>query len=176
MFRTKTHQLTTLAITLVLAGATVAAAPLDGHPRAAERLDMRMARMAERLDLSDAQREEIRALLEDHHSAADASRAQLREQIDAVLTAQQRARWDDRRRARMEARIERMVARLDLTDAQCDQVAAILAQKQRDPGMTRTEVRERLAAVLTDEQQAQLRGMREARRAAGPGERMGRGW
>ncbi|MBK1630399.1 hypothetical protein CKO31_06485 [Thiohalocapsa halophila] len=96
MLNAKT-QLTALAIAIALAGGAATAAPLEGHPRAEQRLDMRMERMAERLDLSAAQRTEIRAILDDHHQAADMHRARLREQIDAVLTAEQRMRRDEQR-------------------------------------------------------------------------------
>ena len=90
-------QLTALAIAIALAGGAATAAPLEGHPRAEQRLDMRMERMAERLDLSAAQRTEIRTILDDHHQAADMDRTRLRERIDAVLTAEQRLRRDEQR-------------------------------------------------------------------------------
>jgi protein CpxP len=84
-----------LACVLATGAAGALAAPLGAHPLAADRIEMRLERMAERLDLTDAQQEEIRALLDEHHQAADLERAQLREQIDAVLTHEQRALRDE---------------------------------------------------------------------------------
>lgn len=163
-------QLTTLALTLALAGGAVAA-PLDEHPVAAERVDARLARLTERLDLSEAQQVEIRALLDAHHQAADRERARLREQIDAVLTEAQRARRADGDRTMVERRLARMAERLDLSDAQRTEVAAILAEHRNAPGMSREALRERMAAVLTASQRGRLRDLlsRPGRRPGGAG-------
>lgn len=160
MLQAKTPIAIALACVLGSGAAAALAAPFGGHPLAADRVEMRLERMSGQLDLTEAQQEEIRALIEQHHEAADLERAQLREQIDAVLTDEQRALRDDRMQSRMERRLERMADRLDLTDAQRTEVQAIMAEKRANPALSRTELRERMAAVLTDEQREQLGRMR----------------
>jgi len=151
------------ALVSILAAGTTAtlAEPLGDHPRAAERVDMRLERMAERLDLTDAQQQQIRAILEKQHAAADAERLEGRKRIDAVLTPEQRALRDEQRESRMERRLDRMAERLDLSDAQREELRAILAERRSNPELSRAELRERMAAVLTPEQIAQLDTPRE---------------
>jgi protein CpxP len=98
----------------------------------------------------------------------------VREQIDAVLTEEQKALRDEQREARMEKRLDRMTKRLDLTDEQRAQVQTIMEEKQAAPGLTREDMRERIAAVLTEEQLDTLAQMRE-RRGGGP-RPSGRAW
>lgn len=161
-----------VALSAAVAGAAVAG-PRGDDPFAPDRVDAHLERMTERLDLSDAQIEDIRAMLDTHHEAADRERAQLREQIDTVLTDEQRALRDERKQAGMERRLERMAGKLDLTDAQRDEVQAIMEEKRTNPQLTRAEIRERVAAVLTDEQRDQLAQMR-GRHSGGPGRDGGR--
>jgi Spy/CpxP family protein refolding chaperone len=156
MLKAKMPIAAALACVLATIAPGALAEPFGDHPLAAERLEKGLARMAERLDLTDAQQEEIRAILDAHHAAVDLERARLREQMDAVLTDEQRALRDERMQGRMERRLEGLADRLDLTDEQREQMQAIMAQKRTDPGLTRTEVRERMAAVLTDEQRKRL--------------------
>jgi Spy/CpxP family protein refolding chaperone len=160
MLQAKTPIAIALACVLGTGAAAALAAPPGGHPLAADRVDMRLERMSGQLDLTEAQQAEIRALIDAHHDAADLDRAALREQIDAVLTDEQRALRDDRMQSRMEQRLERMADRLDLTDAQRAEVQAIMDEQRANPALSRTELRERMAAVLTDEQREQLGRMR----------------
>ncbi len=170
MFKTETLPLAALGLALCL-GSTAGIAlaePLDGHPRGAARVDARLERMTEQLDLTEPQRDEIRALRDEHHQAADQDRAVLREQIDAVLTDTQRERRDELRTGRMDRRLDRLAERLDLSDAQRDEIRAIMDAKRSDPDRDRAAVRDEIAAVLTDAQRAELRDRRGPGRG-GPG-------
>ncbi|MGD8275454.1 MAG: hypothetical protein PVJ30_05795 [Thiohalocapsa sp.] len=166
MFQTKTPAAAVLTVMLATAAGTVLAAPLGGHPRATERVNERLERMTEQLDLSAAQQEEIRALLDAHHQAADGARAELRERVDAVLTAEQRQQRDAQRQARIERRLERLADRLALSNSQREEVVEIFAQKRADPDMTPAQLHDALAAVLTDDQRSRLESLRERH---GPG-------
>jgi protein CpxP len=150
-----------LAAALACVLAAGATAALAGPPFGAERADRHLERMTEQLDLTDAQQAEIRAMLDAHQQSADADRAQLREQIDTVLTDEQRALRDQQMEDRMARRLDRMADRLDLTDAQREEMQAIMAEKRENPSLTRAELREQMAAVLTDEQRDQLTRMRD---------------
>jgi periplasmic protein CpxP/Spy len=174
MFKTDTLPLAALGLALCL-GTTAGSAlaePLDGHPRGAGRVDAHLERMTEQLDLTETQREDIRALLDEHHRAADQDRALLREQIDAVLTDAQRERRDGLRTEHMSRRLDRLAERLDLSDAQRAEVRAIMDARRADPDMDRADVHEQIAEVLTDAQRAALRELRGPGRG-GPGGRDG---
>jgi protein CpxP len=163
-----------LAVALTLGGvATVTLAKPpgfgpDGPMSGPDRVESRLERMSEHLDLTPAQREEIRAILEAQAETARRDRAAVRAEIERVLTDEQRALRDTQRQARMERRLDRMADRLDLTEAQRGEVRSILLEQAADPALSRVELRERVAAVLTDEQREQMSRMR-GRRDGGPG-------
>jgi Spy/CpxP family protein refolding chaperone len=156
-----------LLLTAALAGSTTAAmaGPPAGHPLAGGFVDAHLARMTEQLSLSDSQQAEIRAILDEQHQQCDRERQAMRERIDAVLTPEQIALRDQALAQRMERRLDRMAERLDLSAAQRDEMSALLQEKRANPQITRSEMRERIAAILTDEQRAQLRDGRRG----GPG-------
>lgn len=143
------------------------------------------------LDLSDAQRAQIRQIMQEaraHRGEGDprARRAQIHERIQAVLTPAQRQRAQelraDRQRAHLERRVSRMTERLSLSAQQQQQVRSILQnaamqrralreQAENDPHSARSAMRElqertqaSVRSVLTPAQQAQLDQLR-ARRA-----------
>lgn len=94
----------------------------------------RHRQVLEQLDLSDAQRAQIESI-----------RSESREQMRAVLSAEQQALLDSR-----ESEGRRVWRQLDLSDPQREEIRSIREA-------TRTEVR----SVLTEEQQAQLEELRE---------------
>ncbi len=167
-----------LACVLATGAAGALARPPGGHSLGADRADMHLERMAERLDLTEAQQDEIRAILAEHHEATGAERARLRQHIDAVLTDEQRSLRDQQMQSGLERRLDRMAERLDLTDAQREEMRAIMAEKHTNPELTPKDLRERMAAVLTDEQREQLTQTRHRHRGGeghGPGPALGWG-
>lgn len=157
-----------LVIAAALIAGTVSAAPFGRHGDAAARVDARIESMTEQLDLTEAQQEQIRALIAEHHASLERSREQMRAQIDGVLTASQRETRDQLQSKRMDRRLDRMSARLDLSDDQREAIRAIFEERRTNPDLTRSEIRERIDAVLSAEQREALAQVRERRRP-GPG-------
>lgn len=172
MFSNNTAATAILTLALVTGGVAVLAGPPGAGPQGAGRPDDPLTRMTEQLDLSEAQQQEIRGLLEAHRESADRDRAALQERIDGVLTAEQREAREARQQRRMERRLDRMAERLDLDETQQEQVATVFAQKREDPQMSRAEVHDALATVLTEDQLERLEAMRGRR---GPGRHGGHG-
>ena len=92
----------------------------------------RRGRLMEELNLTEAQSEQIEAI-----------HADSRDQIQDVLTAQQRAELNNSEQPR------RAFRDLDLTEEQREEIQSI-----------REESREDISAVLTDEQRAQIQELR----------------
>jgi len=128
--------------------------------------------MSQRLDLSETQQAEIATLLEQQQQARAAERQAWREQVDAILTDEQRQIRDAQMEERMDRRISRMKQRLDLTADQAAQMRELFAENRANPGLTRSEKRERVAAVLSEDQLVQLEPGRPGKRDCG---RWGRG-
>jgi len=154
------------------------------------------ARMAEVLDLSEAQQEAVRELLE-------AGRETMRERMDTamagILTPEQLVKFDElkaRREVRGEGerpgrmghrgkrgvhsgdrgdmparRLELMTEHLDLTPEQQDEIRTILEEATPPP---RAETREKILAVLTPEQQEKMGQHREQCPSVGQREGKGR--
>jgi Spy/CpxP family protein refolding chaperone len=143
---------------LLIAGLALSATVVAGpQGRGAERgMEARLDRMTEQLSLTDSQRDQIQAILEEQRDAAGDRRQAVRERIDAVLTDEQRAQLDDQRVQRMDRRLARMSKQLDLTESQQQQIRAIWEERRADPDARPGEMRERIDAVLTDEQREKL--------------------
>lgn len=148
-----------IAATATLAGALIlgATAGIAG-PRMAHGgdVDARVAGMAERLQLSDDQQQQLRSVFDAQQAERERLRADTRRQIDDLLTDEQRALRDQAMETRMERRLERMSARLGLDDAQQAEIRTLMQARLADPTLTREEMRERIGMVLTQEQQARL--------------------
>lgn len=166
-----------------------------GHRRAGRGHPMR--RMFQELDLSDAQREQIRGIMRDARGqrgeGRGEARRQVRERIQAVLTPAQRQRAQELRaehaRERIDRRVEHMTERLSLSERQQQQVRGILRhaagqrralmeQGQNDPASARDAMRglheqttAQIRSVLNSEQQATFDEMRERRERRGHGRR-----
>lgn len=110
-----------------------------------------MARMMDALQLTDAQRQKVQPILDEHRAAATGLRDKLRADREALRTAAEAANADP-------AAVGRAFLAL-----KADRQAA---KAQRDA------LRSRIAAVLTPEQNAKLDGFFAGMRA---GRRMGRG-
>jgi protein CpxP len=160
----------------MLAGpAAVLAGPMGYHRDGTQRIDDRLERMTEELKLTPEQQAQVRTLIEEQQAAIDRLRQDTRSRIDAMLTDTQRAERDRTMDRRIERRVDRMADRLDLTTDQTAQIRAIFEERRDDPDLTRTEVRERIVAVLTDAQRkafenvADRRGGRRGGPDGGPG-------
>lgn len=168
---------TLAAIVIAITGATATTAALCG-PKA-ERwngpgfTEERLERMTQHLDLTTDQQTQIRAILEEQSAAREAQRIETRQRIDAVLTEEQRAERDQTMNARMDRRMERMTDRLDLTADQSDAIRAIMLEGRNNPQLTRAQIREQIAGVLTEEQLEQFQS--RGKKGCGPSNRGGFG-
>lgn len=127
------------------------------RPDPTQRVETHIERMAKDLDLTEAQQTEIRKIMAAEQAQRDLQRIETRKQINAVLTDPQRTKREDMIQARMDRDLDRMTDRLYLTDDQVIQIKALFDEQQTNPELTRTQLRERIAAVLTDEQRANIK-------------------
>jgi periplasmic protein CpxP/Spy len=161
-----------IAIAICLAaltGTAVLAGPQGHHGDAQQRVDDRLAHMTRELSLTPEQQTRIRALIDEQHAAIDRLRQETQKGIDALLTEAQRAERDRLMAERLDRRVDRLADRLDLSGDQTAQIRAIFQAREDDPALTRSEIRERIVAVLTDGQRKELESMDERRRDRRPG-------
>ncbi|MBN2887517.1 MAG: pilus assembly protein [Chromatiaceae bacterium] len=146
-----------LAATLTLIALPVLAGPGGWNARSGMDVEAPIERMAERLDLSSAQQEDLRKLMDENRARHEALRGEFRDKVDALLTPEQRAQRDSMVEQRIERRLARLDRRLDLSDQQTKAIKAVFEARQQDPALSRAEVRARIEAVLTEEQREQLK-------------------
>jgi periplasmic protein CpxP/Spy len=157
-----------IALTLCLAASASAlparAAPLEaiGGPAAAP-LDQHLERMSRDLKLTPEQESQVRKLLDEQRDAMRKLRQDTKTKIDALLTDEQRAELARLADRRIERRVDRLADRLDLTDDQAAKIAAIFKEGRDDPSLSRVDLRERIGAVLTDDQRKKLESFAERR-------------
>lgn len=82
----------TLACVLATCAAGAQAAPLGGHPLSTEGVEMHLDRRTKWLDLTDAQRADMQAIMQDKRTNPDLPRTALHKRIAAVLAGAQRER------------------------------------------------------------------------------------
>lgn len=135
-----------------LAGSGMAYARADDgwRPDPGQRGEARIGQMARDLDLTEAQQAEVRKIMEAERTQRDLQRQETRKQINAVLSDVQKAKRDDLVQARMDRDLDRVPARVDLTDAQVVRIKALFDAQQTNPELTQAQLRARIAAVLTD--------------------------
>jgi Spy/CpxP family protein refolding chaperone len=155
------HLILTTAAALFASSAMIAVAgPFVGHGNSpglgADHIEARLERMSDQLDLTDAQQAQLRTILEQQQANRDRARQQTRAEIDALLTDAQRAQRDAELEKRQDRRLARMSDRLDLSETQQDALRDLFEERRNDPDLTREQMRERLAAVLDDDQLAAL--------------------
>jgi Spy/CpxP family protein refolding chaperone len=80
-----------LAAMIAALSAGASADPIGRQPPVSGGIPGRIGQMLDRLDLSEAQQQQIRTILDEQRQAIDQQRQQTRERIDAVLTQEQRA-------------------------------------------------------------------------------------
>ena len=122
--------------------------------------DQHLAQLTERLNLTPEQQTQVKAIIEKERAAAQRLRAETRKAIEGVLTDAQRAEQSARMGKRLDRHLERMAKRLSLTPEQTSQIRAILVERQTNPELDRTAVKERIDAVLTPAQKQQFESMR----------------
>ncbi len=154
---------TLLAAALGLAAAvgtvTVLAGPGWPHGDRAACAEERLARIAERYDLSPEQQAQVKTILEEQRAAAQKLQLETRQRIEGVLTEVQRTALEARVARRLDRQVDRLARRLDLKPEQATQVRAILADRKADPSLDRAEIDKRIGAVLTPEQRARFEAM-----------------
>ncbi|MFZ0789267.1 MAG: pilus assembly protein [Chromatiaceae bacterium] len=158
---TTTRTLTGIAVAIT--GFTLATAAVSGpmgcRGGGAAFTEQRLERMTERLGLSTDQQDRIRVILDEQRAVRDLQRQETHQRIDKVLTQAQRDARDRFIATRIERRLDRMAERLDLTTDQTQQIRAVMEERIGNPQMSRAEIRDRVSAVLTDEQRDQLEAM-----------------
>jgi Spy/CpxP family protein refolding chaperone len=164
-----TTQSLLIAGSIALMATTASAGPSGGPSMDCDRSDQRMERMTEQLNLTEAQQEQIRGLLDEQRQQRDAQRAAVRERIDAVLTPDQLALRDQQMEQRQTRKLDRMAERLDLTAEQQEAVTALMQEKRADPTMSRDQVRERMQTILSEDQLAELDEVRSRHGGSRPG-------
>ncbi|ADC62084.1 protein of unknown function Spy-related protein [Allochromatium vinosum DSM 180] len=137
---------------------TASAGSDDGwYPDPAQRVERYIERMDKDLDLTEAQQTEIRKIMAAEQARRAQQRVETSKQIDAVLTDVQRAKREDMIQKRMKRDLDRMTDRLDLTDDQVTKIKDLFDKQRANPELTRTQLREGIEAILTDEQRANIR-------------------
>ncbi len=151
----KYQTLTAIALGIGLVVGTGAA--WSGQPGApGERAEANFDRMVETLKLTPEQQAQVRAILQEQRAETARLDAQTRQRIDAVLTDAQRAQRRSRMQQGLDRRLERMTQRLQLSADQTSRIRAIFMERESNPNLTREDVKERVAAVLTAEQRKQF--------------------
>lgn len=115
--------------------------------------DQRLNRLTDRLDLDPEQETKVKAILAEEDAATERLRLETRQRITGLLTESQRAELDQQMQRRLDRRAERLAKRLNLSPEQEKQVRAIIDERRTNPDLTRAQIKERIAAVLTPEQQ-----------------------
>lgn len=137
---------------------SVYAKPDEGcQPGSGAGSETRIDRMTEQLDLTAEQQAEIGKIMDESRKQREQQRLEVRKQIDAVLTEEQKTKRESTVKERMDRRLERMTNRLDLTDDQADKIRGLFEEQQTNPELSQTDVRERMAEILTESQQAAMR-------------------
>ena len=144
-----------LAIGITTAsGLTLAGDGPDGRAgNAPPCADHRLSHLTDRLNLDPEQQAKVKTILKETETAAKRLREESRKQIEGLLTETQRAELDQGMQIRLTRRADRLAKRLNLSPEQETQVQAILDEQRTNPDLTRAQVRERIATVLTPEQQ-----------------------
>ncbi len=177
------------AVVLALGAVATVAVAERGEKRMREHRPL-MARVLERLDLTDDQRNQLQALRTEHREARRERREAMvsmgreqREAVMGILTEEQqealkemRGRFFDRRggmgRDRCDMRRggkgrgawrggEDPFSRLDLTDEQKERLGELRTKHRTEMRETRTNHRKALESVLTDGQREKLEAMKD---------------
>ncbi len=154
-----------------------------------DRMDRGMERMAEKLDLSEDQKGELHDLMDAHRDQmgsiewrteegernpearqqAREARQALNEEIAEILDAEQAEKFEamqnqrgHRRGGRHHGRaMGRQLRGLDLSDEQREQIKTAMRETRESEGATRSDMRDAIHDILTEEQIEQLQAMND---------------
>lgn len=172
-----THTNTALALLLgasLIGTAAAQACPgMGGHGGPGMDVGSKVEYMTKQLDLTPEQQEQARAILEKTRQEQMRLRQENRAQIDALLTEEQKAKRAARQLKAVNRQIERLTDWLDLNSEQADQLKALFTEQRQTHALTRVQMRERMSAILTAEQLAELD---QGRGGPGGGQRGAQGW
>ncbi|WP_150046036.1 Spy/CpxP family protein refolding chaperone [Methylomonas rhizoryzae] len=90
-----------IALAVTVPFAVIAASQTEGEPNQYHRGD-RIERMTKELNLSDQQKTQLKDIFQQHHQKHEALRQELRQQLQTVLSAEQLAKFDEKRKNRHE--------------------------------------------------------------------------
>lgn len=170
---------------LIITATLISALGLGGASAFAQdgsRLESRMQRMQQELGLTDEQTTQIKSLRETQRAAMQASRESNRQQVEALLTPEQKEKFSamqqkrggkkgkrhgkrggDRMGKRMDKRMERMQERLGLSAEQVTQIKALRETQRTAAQASRESNRQQIAALLTAEQKEKFNAMKQKR-------------
>ncbi|NVZ08459.1 periplasmic heavy metal sensor [Allochromatium humboldtianum] len=168
---TRTSAALGLILGAALIGATTAQAGpgMGGHGGPDMDVGAKVEYMTKQLDLTAEQQEQVRAILEKTRQEQMRLRQENRAQIDALLTEEQKAKRTERQLKAVNRQVERLTDQLDLTDEQAGQLKALFTEQRQSRALTRAQMHERMAAILTAEQLAELDEGRGRRGGYGQG-------
>lgn len=167
-----------LTLALAAAGALTLAAPVLAHPKH----DM-VERLADRLELTSEQQDEVKGLYEVHRDQMRAlyrqeegqrdrnawreSRMALNAEIREVLTDEQIEQFDAMQRRGYKNRGGKrhggQFRALDLSDEQRSEMRTLMREQRGQEHSDRAALREQMREILTEDQQAQLDEMNRSR-------------
>ena len=91
-----------MALAIPVPGVAAEEGHAKHHAQHHEMKHKRFERMAEALELSDAQREQISSIMQAHHQKMRAEREKMWNDVDKLLTAEQREKAQEMRKQRAE--------------------------------------------------------------------------
>ena len=149
------------------------------------RLENHMARMQQALGLTDEQAAQIKSLREAQRTAMQTSRESNRQQIEALLTPEQKEKFStmkqrghkrghkmgkrgkrsggERMQKRMDKRMTRMQEKLGLSDEQVAQIKSLREAQHTASQAARDSHRQQIEALLTPEQKEKFNAMKQKR-------------
>lgn len=148
-----------LGLTAVVGAASALAGPGWARGDRGACPEDRLARMAQRYELTPEQQTQAKTILEEQGAAARRLHQETRKRIEGLLTEAQRSALEARTRQRLDRRLDRLTRRLNLSPEQATQVRALMAEGRDNPDLDRAEVETRIAAVLNPEQRTRFEAM-----------------
>lgn len=136
-----------------------------------------LAKLAERLNLTDAQKQQIQPILQDFRTQQQARMQSYRSQFEALLTAEQRAQLEQFKAQRQQAGAQKgergqgrgdgPFQKLNLTDAQKQQMQALRQQAQTERQAAFQNLVTQVNPILTEAQRTQLQQLLQERQQHG---------
>lgn len=136
-----------------------------------------LAKLAERLNLTDAQKQQIQPILQNFRTQQQARMQSYRSQFEAVLTAEQRAQIEQFKAQRQQAGAQKgergkgrgdgPFQQLNLTDAQKQQMQALRQQAQAERQAAFQNLVAQVNPILTEAQRTQLQQLLQERQQHG---------